>query len=250
MRWSSGFLKSSWMTLWSMYWTARSTLTRGTSSCSYCMQAIVPVASWSSVWSTRSAIGEPGVSSPSTRWSFRIWRERFSGMCVGAPVWWGLKRYLCSGGRRTSPVPWRAARRRPPRTRSALTRSGSPSRSSTAALSSTNAPIGASPRQVELEASQLPVEALGAERQRHRLLERRRQHAWMGESGRPLVVLLHEEAAAHPAILGLDLDMEAEDVDAAAPEAQIVVAERHRAQSSATRGVGSRPSCRSTTSPA
>ena len=28
MRWSSGFLKSSWMTLWSTYWTARSTGSR------------------------------------------------------------------------------------------------------------------------------------------------------------------------------------------------------------------------------
>ena len=60
MRWSSGFLKSSWMTLWSTYWTARSTLTRGTSSCSNCISAIVPVASWSSVWSTRSEIAAPG----------------------------------------------------------------------------------------------------------------------------------------------------------------------------------------------
>src|SRR5947209_15422950 len=73
MRWSSGFLKSSWTTLWSMYWTARSTRTRGTPSCSNCMKAIVPVASCSSVWSTRRPIGEPGLSSPSTRCSRRIW---------------------------------------------------------------------------------------------------------------------------------------------------------------------------------
>src|SRR5215210_8148764 len=78
MRWSSGFLKSSWMTLWSTYCTARSTRTRGTSSCSNCMNAIVPVASWSSVWSTRSAIGRPGSSSPSTRCSRSICRVRFS----------------------------------------------------------------------------------------------------------------------------------------------------------------------------
>src|ERR687894_1312663 len=78
IRWSSGFLKSSWMTLWSMYWTARSTCTRGTSSCSNCMHAIVPVASWSSVWSTRSEMGDPGSSSPSTRCSRRICRVRLS----------------------------------------------------------------------------------------------------------------------------------------------------------------------------
>src|ERR671914_658409 len=78
IRWSSGFLKSSWMTLWSMYWTARSTCTRGTSSCSNCMHAIVPVASWSSVWSTRSEMGDPGSSSPSTRCSRRICRLRLS----------------------------------------------------------------------------------------------------------------------------------------------------------------------------
>src|SRR5918999_3695239 len=78
IRWSSGFLWSSWMTLWSMYWTARSTCTRGTSSCSNCMHAIVPVASWSSVWSTRREMGDPGSSSPSTRCSRRICRLRLS----------------------------------------------------------------------------------------------------------------------------------------------------------------------------
>src|SRR3954452_204869 len=66
------------MTLWSMYWTALSTFTRGTPSCSNCMQAIVPVASCSSVWSIRSEIGSPGSRSPSTRCSLRIWRVRFS----------------------------------------------------------------------------------------------------------------------------------------------------------------------------
>src|SRR4051812_21958174 len=78
MRWSSGFLKSSWMTLWSTYCTARSTCTRSTSSCSNCMHAIVPVASCRSVWSTLSAIGSPGFRSPSTRCSSRILRERLA----------------------------------------------------------------------------------------------------------------------------------------------------------------------------
>src|SRR5215210_601573 len=36
------------------------------------MSAIVPVASWASVWSTRSAISAPGRSSPRTRCSSRI----------------------------------------------------------------------------------------------------------------------------------------------------------------------------------
>src|ERR687893_1235136 len=72
------------MTLWSMYCTARSTFTRGTSSCSNCMQAIVPVASWSKVWSIRSAIGSPGLRSPSTRCSLSIWRVRFSAIALHA----------------------------------------------------------------------------------------------------------------------------------------------------------------------
>src|SRR4051794_24495347 len=86
MRWSSGFLKSSATTLWSMYCTARSTCTRGTSSCSNCMNAIVPVASCSSVWSTRMPIGSPGFRSPSTRCSLRIWRVRFSATGVLLPA--------------------------------------------------------------------------------------------------------------------------------------------------------------------
>ena len=62
MRWSSGFLKSSWMTLWSTYWTARSTCTRGTLELLELHAApSCPVASWSSVWSIRSAIGSPGL---------------------------------------------------------------------------------------------------------------------------------------------------------------------------------------------
>src|SRR5436309_13595371 len=40
------------------------------------MQAIVPVASWASVWSTRRPISCPGTSSPRSRWSSRIVRAR------------------------------------------------------------------------------------------------------------------------------------------------------------------------------
>src|SRR5207244_4308946 len=43
---------------------------------SNCMQAIVPVASCASVWSTRSAISCPGTSSPRSRCSSRIVRAR------------------------------------------------------------------------------------------------------------------------------------------------------------------------------
>src|SRR3954453_16570920 len=92
MRWSSGFLKSSATTLWSMYCTARLTSTRGTSSCSNCMNAMVPVASWSSVWSTRMPIGAPGLRSPSTRCSVRIWRVRFSATAVFLPASCGFGR--------------------------------------------------------------------------------------------------------------------------------------------------------------
>src|SRR5947209_17730305 len=49
------------------------------------MHAIVPVASCSRVWSTLRAIGLPGSSSPSTRCSFSIWRERFSGIGLILP---------------------------------------------------------------------------------------------------------------------------------------------------------------------
>src|ERR687886_612268 len=92
IRWSSGFLKSRATTLWSMYCTARSTSTRGTSSCSNCMNAIVPVASWSSVWSTRMPIGSPGSRSPSTRCSLRILRVRLSGTGRYLPALWGVSR--------------------------------------------------------------------------------------------------------------------------------------------------------------
>src|SRR3954447_587690 len=63
-----------------MYWTARETETRGMPSCSNCMKAMVPVASCSRVWSTFSAIGVPGFSSPSARCSFRIWVVSESGI--------------------------------------------------------------------------------------------------------------------------------------------------------------------------
>src|ERR671916_1834165 len=77
-RWSSGFLKSSWITLWSTYWTARGTCTRSTPILSNCRQAMVPVASCSSVWSILSATSSPGSSEPLIMWSLRILVTRFS----------------------------------------------------------------------------------------------------------------------------------------------------------------------------
>src|SRR5215208_5420558 len=77
-RWSSGFLWSSWMTLWSTYWTARSTSTLSTPIRSNCRQAIVPVASCSSVWSILRPTSSPGSSEPLTMWSLRILATRFS----------------------------------------------------------------------------------------------------------------------------------------------------------------------------
>src|SRR5918998_3971990 len=77
-RWSSGFLKSSWMMLWSTYWTARGTCTRSTPIRSNCRQAIVPVASCKSVWSILKPTSSPGSSDPPTMWSLRILVTRFS----------------------------------------------------------------------------------------------------------------------------------------------------------------------------
>src|SRR5215212_6528655 len=77
-RWSSGFLWSSWMMLWSTYWTAKSTWTLSTPIRSNCKQAIVPVASCNSVWSILSPTSSPGSSEPLTMWSLRILVTRFS----------------------------------------------------------------------------------------------------------------------------------------------------------------------------
>ena len=77
-RWSSGFLLSSWMRLWSTYWVDTSVLTRSRPMASSSSITRVPVASWVSVWSIFSAIGSPGVISPSTRWSSMMVRATFS----------------------------------------------------------------------------------------------------------------------------------------------------------------------------
>jgi hypothetical protein len=53
--WSSAFLSSNCRTLWSTYDTV-GIATRSRSSCSNWRQAIVPVASSSRTWSTRSSI--------------------------------------------------------------------------------------------------------------------------------------------------------------------------------------------------
>src|SRR5215217_3540781 len=77
-RWSSGFLWSSWMMLWSTYWTAKSTWILSTPIRSNCKQAIVPVASCNSVWSILSPTSSPGSSEPLTMWSLRILVTRLS----------------------------------------------------------------------------------------------------------------------------------------------------------------------------
>src|SRR5215211_7583897 len=77
-RWSSGFLKSSWIMLWSTYWTAKGTSTLSTPIRSNCRQAIVPVASCSSVWSILKPTSSPGSSEPLTMCSSSILVTRFS----------------------------------------------------------------------------------------------------------------------------------------------------------------------------
>jgi hypothetical protein len=69
--------------------------------------------------------------------------------------------------------------------------------------------------------------------QGHRLVERRGDHAAMGVAGRPLVVLLDEEAPGDPALtVGLDLELEAEQVGEPATEAELVVGDRQASLSS------------------
>src|SRR5919197_2061771 len=202
MRWSSGFLKSSATTLWSMYCTARSTATRGTSSCSNCMKAIVPVASWSNVWSTRMPIGRPGSRSPSTRCSLRIRRVRFSGTVEYLPD-------RARGGFRHVRGRDEAVLAGPPR-----------------------APAGR--RDLDERAHRGGARVLDDEvprvlagREGQRLLERRGDDAGVGGARLALVVLLDEEPAddAVAARRPLELEVQPEDVGQAAAEAQVVVDE-------------------------
>src|SRR4051812_3969931 len=200
MRWSSGFLWSSWTTLWSMYWTARPTLTRGTPSCSNCMNAIVPVASWSSVWSMRSAIGSPGLSSPSTRWSARIRRDSESATSCGLPRP-GARHHT------TLLVAQRGVRRR------RLHHDERPDRRGGANLE--RAVEGRGPSRFS--------------RERERFEQRRGEDARMGAPVGALVVLLDEEAPAHDAVVAaLGLEAETEHVRQPASEAQLVVGGAHR----------------------
>src|SRR3954447_25108159 len=191
MRWSSGFLKSSWITLWSTYWTARSTFTRGTPSCSYCMHAIVPVASWSSVWSIRSPIGSPGFNSPSTRCSLRIWRVRLSATAEK------LLRDAHEHARR--------AREQRPVRRVAAQLGLDPQRPALLARDPrahvTEAADGHRAEQIELEPARERVDARVVHDERHRLVEGRAHHAAVREARRSLVVLLEEEAAGERAVV-------------------------------------------------
>src|SRR5215211_4092395 len=273
MRWSSGFLKSSWITLWSTYWTARSTFTRGTSSCSNCIIDIVPVASCSSVWSTRSEIGAPGVSSPSTRCSRRIWRVRFSAIRetypprrTGEPEGHGCQRTLGvwplllglspTKADHTPPVlgpllPSGAHERPPRRGHRAVLARRPGGHVDPAALDRLHVGLdlheAADPGgglQVHLEPAGEGERPLVVEEQRHRLVERAGDHAAVGVAGRPLVVLLDEETAGHPAPgPPLELELEAEQVGLAAAEAEVVVGEALSPAHGAgpARGGGCRP---------
>src|SRR6266516_6512562 len=71
-RWSSALRWSNCSILWSTYCMARSTFTSWSPSASNSMQAMVPVASCSSVWSILRAISSPGARRPSTRCASRI----------------------------------------------------------------------------------------------------------------------------------------------------------------------------------
>src|SRR4051812_43407554 len=211
MRWSSGFLKSSWMTLWSTYCTARSTFTRGTSSCSYCMNAIVPVASWSNVWSIFSEIGSPGSSSPSTRCSRRIWRVRFSPirrrrLTLDAHEYPHGARQAVAFGLRLGP------QQQPSRLALHHTR-----------LELEELAHGRRLLQRDLEPLRQGGDPLVMEQQRHRFPKRRRHNPAVRDARRPLVVLLQEEAAVHALTVALHLELQAEQVGLPAAEAELVV---------------------------
>jgi len=66
-RWSSGFLLSSWMRLWSTYWAESSVRARSSPMASSSSMTSVPVASWVRVWSIRRPISSPGIICPSSR---------------------------------------------------------------------------------------------------------------------------------------------------------------------------------------
>src|ERR671933_1061987 len=202
MRWSSGFLKSSWTTLWSMYWTARATRTRGTPICSNCMKAIVPVASCRSVWSTRTPIGSPGRSSPSTRCSARIRRVRFS--AIGAPLPTRRRIDLYPRVRDRTPLPDRPG----------------------VALADRHLDERADRRGCAMLDDHAP--RMRAQRQRERLVRGRGDHAGVRDAGLALVVLLDEEAPRQRAVgLAPRLELQPEHVGQPAAEAQVVVGGGH-----------------------
>jgi len=83
--------------------------------------------------------------------------------------------------------------------------------------------------QLDLDAARERERASRMDCERHRLVERRRDDAAVREPRRPLVVLLHEEAAADAALVErLGLELKPEEVRDAASEAQVVVGEMIR----------------------
>ena len=78
--------------------------------------------------------------------------------------------------------------------------------------------------QLHLDAARERKRSPGVDGERHRLVERRRDHAAVREPGRALVVLLDEEPPSNAWLLGgLDLELEAKEVGQATAEAEIVM---------------------------
>lgn len=87
--------------------------------------------------------------------------------------------------------------------------------------------------QIDLVVTGAGVHPVRVQHEGHRLVERRAHDAAVREAGRPLVVLLHEEAAHEPA-LRVELQVQPEDVRQAAAEAELVVGDRRRGYEAAT----------------
>src|SRR4051794_16956072 len=146
-------------------------------------------------------IGSPGLRSPSTRWSRRIWRVRFSGT---VPL--------------TYPLAGRSVSRGRPRDDALLAgRLGAPG-------GRRDRDERAHPGRCDVLDRQAPGVRAGG--QRERLLERRGDDAGMRGAGRALVVLLDEEAPRDAAVpRALELEVQAEHVGKPAAEAEVVVGE-------------------------
>src|SRR3954451_5104277 len=157
-------------------------------------------------------IGSPGLRSPSTRWSRRIWRVRFSGT---VPLTYPLAARSVSGGR--------------PRDDALLA----------GRLGASGARRDRDERAHRGRRDVLDRQAPGvrAASQRERLLQRGGDDAGVRGAGRALVVLLDEEAPGDAGVRrALELEVQAEHVGQPAAEAEVVVGEA-LAYASSSRGV-------------